>query len=193
MEMVSTVPIIPIDLIKHMVELEPILVGKIVKLNQALRGYYSPMINEFKLKLLRPVIKVYSKHFVLPNGAKHSLFTKYYGDKIHVKSTVNYIDGLKQGEKRNYTVHNNLHSIVNYVDGKKHGSSIIYNSNGMICEIKNYHLGKLHGTVIGYYNGRVSNVKHYLNGKLNGKIFLPCYRTAAHWIFYQRALRQKNQ
>ncbi|AMN83120.1 hypothetical protein E24_00189 [Faustovirus] len=161
--------VIPIDLIKYMVELEPILVGKIACTMRALRDHYTPLMDEFKLKLLRPGDKIYSSYQVLPNGAKHSLYTKYCSDLFSIAFTVNYINGLKQGEKRKYKSNNRLYSIVNYVDGKKHGICELYAENGMLTTRKYYLNGKKHGKCISYWRGQVTDVREYVNGKEHGQ------------------------
>ncbi|SME64850.1 MORN repeat-containing protein [Faustovirus ST1] len=168
----SGVVVIPIDLIKYIVDLEPILVGKIACTMCSLRDHYTPLMNEFKLKLLRPGGKVYSSYQVLPNGAKHLLYTKYYSDRVSIAFTVNYINGLKQGEKRKYNSNNRLYSIVNYVDGKKHGMCESYAENGMVFKRKHYVDGKKHGKCIGWWQGQVTDIQEYVNGKEHGQTII---------------------
>lgn len=165
--------IIPYELIKRMVEIEPILVGRMQCVNWTLRRHYAPKVDEFKTRLLRPGREIYTSYTVLPNGRKHGLETNRTHDG-HVLYTVPYVDGVRHGTCTKYWMNGVVKSTVEYIGGMRQGiCTYIHRDTGAVFITKPYRNDKLHGRVIRYTRGgRIDRVREYVDGVKHGLYIL---------------------
>ena len=106
------------------------------------------------------------------NYLKGKLYGRYEyfessGRNIHIIET--YIDGILNGERREYYVNGITKLVENYVDGNLHGECNLYYDNGNLHKKDFYNNSNLNGeTRIYYYNGNIRVIKNYINHELNG-------------------------
>ena len=76
---------------------------------------------------------------------------KYY-ESVELKDTVNYVDGLRQGEEKEYYDSGELQYTSNYVDDLKQGESKEYFESGELKRTVNYIDGKRQGYETSYFD-----------------------------------------
>ncbi|AIB51891.1 putative exported repeat protein [Faustovirus] len=158
----------PYDIVKLLIACEPILYRSLGSSNRYLRSIYKPQEWEFKRVLSTLVTKVYSRYWVLPNGARHGIWEQLDENHAVIARSL-YNTGKHHGIKRKFNLDGSLHRMCIYIYGKKQIEHR-YNLYGRIYSIKPYANGKLHGRVILYdSNGNVDSVVDYQNGVQWGK------------------------
>jgi antitoxin component YwqK of YwqJK toxin-antitoxin module len=76
---------------------------------------------------------------------------KYY-ESVELKDTVNYVDGLRQGEEKEYYDSGELQYTSNYVDDLKQGEFKEYYESGKLKRTVNYIDGKRQGYETSYFD-----------------------------------------
>ena len=94
--------------------------------------------------------------------------------KIHhkngkLKSEVNYVDGIRHGNAKDYYETGQLRLEMNYDNGKKHGKSHFYHPNGKLYKLTTYQYDKKHGEVKTYYDTGLAWTEGEFN---NGQVCL---------------------
>lgn len=120
--------------------------------------------------------KVFIENLEIRNGVaylKNKPYTgvsyKLWENKI-VNEVTSWVDGLKDGEYKEFTEDNVLVSNLWYYQGIKHGEYAYFYPNGALKNKGTFYNGLLNGEIWGYYpNGRPQYMNTYTMGARNGK------------------------
>lgn len=89
----------------------------------------------------------------------------------YLKSIINFKDGIRHGENKEYYHDGTLHSIRNYKNGDVDGKLKRFHPNGKTSESAIYLNDKRDGIYKRYFtNGKKEMVCSYTDGKLNGEL-----------------------
>ena len=108
------------------------------------------------------------------NGKLHGTYTNFYPydpktDTANEKYTCNFINGLKDGEQRDYYENRDIKSIRNYKLGILNGRSGDFWKHKRQKTVMNYVSGKLEGQYVEFYNGKHNPIKVFGTMKNNQK------------------------
>lgn len=102
------------------------------------------------------------------NDKLDGIVTVYYINDV-ITETTNYVNGIKQGPSKNYSVDGVLLNELNYVNDKLHGRAVYYDSNGQMTIEGNYKDGRKDGLWKYYKNGKVALEEMHPKPLLKGK------------------------
>jgi antitoxin component YwqK of YwqJK toxin-antitoxin module len=188
----------PSDIIKLMVEFQPLLYGVVCCLSRYWKGVYGDQSGDFKRRLATPVTGLrHSRYNVLPDRETiHGLWEKL-DDNLNVVVTSTYNTGKHHGVKRKFSSDGTMHKMYIYIygkkqiefafniyermysatpfyDGKKHGKVLHYFNNHMLDSITEYQYGVKWGLHIEYRYDDVI-VCNYVNNVLHGEYYKYTY------------------
>ncbi len=109
------------------------------------------------------------------NNNIHGISYGYYpfvGQPLKVQYTINFDNGIKEGEYKTYYPNGQIEVITSFHNNKLHGEYTRYYANNQVMIKMTYVDGLKHGPCEHYYpRGQLNIVSHYLNGKLHGSYY----------------------
>jgi antitoxin component YwqK of YwqJK toxin-antitoxin module len=111
--------------------------------------------------------------FFISSCNKEKEVKKIYYSSGAIKSSMEYLDSLKDGRSYEYYENGKLSMVKNWWNDTLDGEAFIYYPEGSIKERIHYAKGKLNGDFVNYFesNGNIRMKGFYRNGCLNGKVF----------------------
>lgn len=85
---------------------------------------------------------------IMYENCKRNGMAYWYGDKMQIKSQVNFVDGEENGLYTSFYDNGQERIVVNYTDADKDGVQKVYYSNGVLGEKVTYIKGKREGLFI---------------------------------------------